>query len=220
MREAGHTLSNLHRSLTKQGFHEWYLNCDWYGSLKNGGIEPELTLILFRPTSSDRLSGTTYTLHCHASRLDITSSVPENTYKPLFQDDLLTIIPIGSRSPCFQQKSFLPLSRESIKAFFNNAYDASLPKVLPSTNLCKAWQHLVALLMARTTADSPESPDTSKQGTSTELQSFLKELAAELHITPEAAEQIWKDYHPERKATHDELQEPGSLSRLDRIVSV
>jgi hypothetical protein len=68
--------------------------------------------------------------------------------------------------------------------------------------------------------DSPESPKASKQATSTELESFLNELAAELHITPEAAEQIWKDYHPEQEATHDELQEPGSLSRLDRSVSV
>jgi hypothetical protein len=77
-----------------------------------------------------------------------------------------------------------------------------------------------ALLMPRITADSAESPNTSKQATSTELESFLKELAAELHITREAAEQIWKDYHPERKTTHDELQGPGSLSRLDRSVSV
>jgi hypothetical protein len=157
MQEATHTLSNLHRSLTAQGFHEWYLNCDWYGSLKTG-IEPELTLILFRPTSSDHLTGTSYSLHCRASRLDITSSVPENTYKPQFQDDLLTIIPIGSRSPCFQQKGFLPLSRESIKAFFDNAYHPGSPEALPNNKLSKAWRHFVAPLIARTTADSPESP--------------------------------------------------------------
>jgi hypothetical protein len=88
------------------------------------------------------------------------------------------------------------------------------------TKRSKAWQHLVALLRARPTADSPESPETSKQVTSAEPESFLKELAAELHITPEAAEQIWKDYHPEQEATHDELQEPGHISRLDRSVSV
>jgi hypothetical protein len=33
---------------------------------------------------------------------------------------------------------------------------------------------------------------------SAELESSLKELAAELHITPEAAEQIWKDYHSKK----------------------
>jgi hypothetical protein len=219
MRQAERTLSNLHRSLCAQGFHEWYLDWDWYGSPKSGP-EPQLTLILFRSASSDRLSGTTYTLHCHASRLDITSSVPENTYKPVFQDDVLTIMPIGSRSPCFQRKGFLPLSRESIKAFFNNAYHPGSPEILPSTMLCKAWQDLVALLTAGTTADSPESTNTSKQATSAELEPFLKELAAELHITPEVMAQIWKDYHPEQKASHDELQAPGSLSRPERSVSV
>lgn len=198
------------------GGSEWYLNCDWYGSLKTE-IEPELILILFRPASSDRLSGTTYTLHCRASRLDITSSVPENTYRPRFQDNVLTIIPIGSRSPCFQQKGFWPLSRESIKAFFNNAYDPSSPEALPSTKLSKAWQHLVALLIAQTTADSPEPPKASKQARTTELEAFLKELAAELHITRETAQQIWKDYHPEQETTHDEPQKPGSLSAAAKV---
>jgi hypothetical protein len=47
---------------------------------------------------------------------------------------------------------------------------------------------------------------------STELESFLKELAAELHISPEAAEQIWNDYHPEQQTTKDEPQERGKVS--------
>jgi hypothetical protein len=41
----------------------------------------------------------------------------------------------------------------------------------------------------------------------TELESFLKELAAELCITPEAAERIWKDYHPKKGMTKDEVHE-------------
>jgi hypothetical protein len=50
MREARHTLSNLHRSLTARGSYEWYFDCDWYGSLKTG-IETELTLIFFARTA-------------------------------------------------------------------------------------------------------------------------------------------------------------------------
>lgn len=41
----------------------------------------------------------------------------------------------------------------------------------------------------------------AKEAVSAELESFLKELAAELHITPEAAEQIWKDYHSKKEMT-------------------
>ena len=218
MGNTAYTLSNLHRSLAMQGLHEWYLNCDWYGS-RNAGVEPMLTLILFRPVSRDQLSGTTYILDCRASRLDITSSVPVNTYKPQFEGEVLTIIPIGSRSPCFQQKGFLPLPRESIKAFFDNAYHTSSSNLHPNTNLFKAWRHLAALLIARTTANSPESPNTSKRAIGTELESFLKELAGELHITPEAAEQIWKDYHPEQETTRDEPQELASVSGPDRSFS-
>lgn len=58
-----------------------------------------------------------------------------------FRITFFTIIAIGSRSPCFQQKGFWPLSRESIKAFFNSTYDPSSPDALPSTKLSKAWQH-------------------------------------------------------------------------------
>jgi hypothetical protein len=46
-----------------------------------------------------------------------------------------------------------------------------------------------------------------KEAISTELESFLKELAAELHITPEAAEQIWKDYHSNKEMTRDKVHE-------------
>jgi hypothetical protein len=106
----------------------------WYGSLKTG-IEPELTLIFF-PDSLDRLSGTTYILHCRASRLDITSNVPENTYK---------------------------------------------------------------------------------RDTSTELESFLTELTAELRSTPEAAEPTWKGYYPEQKGTHVEPQKSSRLSAVARV---
>jgi hypothetical protein len=216
MGNTAYTLSNLHQSLATQGLHEWYLNCDWYGSL-NAGVEPMLTPVLFRPASPDQLSGTTYILDCCESRLDITSSVPVNTCKPQFEGDLLTIIPIGSRSPCFQQRGFLPLSRESIKAFFDNAYHASSANPIPDTKLSKAWRHLVALLIDRTTANSPQSPNTSKRALSTELESFLTELAAELHSTPEAAEQIWKGYHPEQEATHVEPQKSSSLSAAARV---
>lgn len=207
MAEPGYTLSHLNRSLTEQGFPEWYLDCDWYGSPKTG-IEPELTVILFRPTSSDHTSGTTYTLHWRASRLDATSSVPENTYKPQFQDDLLTFIPIGSQSPYFQQRGFLPLSQESIKAFLDDAYKTTLPEPLANEKRSKAWRHLVALLIAQNTTDCPKSLTTSaRQAMCTELGSFLKELAAELRITPEAAEQIWKDYHPKKEMTEDKVLE-------------
>jgi hypothetical protein len=129
-------------------------------------------------------------------------------------------MPIGSRSPCFRRKGFLPLSRESIKAFFNDAYLPGSSDIVPSTMLCKAWQHLVVLLTAGTSADSPESTNTSNKATSAEREPFLKELASELHITPEVVAQIWKDYHPEQKASSDELQAPGSLSRPERSVSV
>ena len=200
-----YTLSSLNRSLTEQGYHEWYLNCDWYGSPKTG-IEPELTLILFWPTSSDHTSGTTYTLHWRASWLDATFSVPENTYKPQFQDGLLTVIPIGSQTPYFQQRGFLPLCRESVKAFFDDAYETTLPKPLANKKRFEAWRHLIALLVAQDTTDCPESSSTSAgQGIGPELESFLKELAAELRITSETAEQIWKDYHPEQKITEDEI---------------
>src|SRR5215469_10156124 len=213
MGERAYTLSDLNRSLTEQGFPEWYLDCHWYGSPKTG-IEPELTVILFRPTSLVRTSGTTYTLHWRESWLDATCSVPENTYKPQFQDDLLTIIPVGSQSPYFQQMGFLPLSRESIKAFFDAAYKTTLPEPLANKERSKAWQHLIALLIAKNTRDCPESLTTSaRQTMSTELGSFLKELAAELHITPEATEQIWKDYHPEQEMTEDEVHE--QLARSD-----
>ena len=47
---------------------------------------------------------------------------------------------------------------------------------------------------------------------SIELESFLKKLAAELHITPKATQQIWKDYHPEQETFRDEPQKPGTLS--------
>lgn len=47
---------------------------------------------------------------------------------------------------------------------------------------------------------------------STELESFLKELATELHITPEAAEAIWKEYDPEKQTNKDEPQEPDNVS--------
>ena len=42
---------------------------------------------------------------------------------------------------------------------------------------------------------------------STEPESFLKELAAELRITAEAAERIWKDYHPKKETTKDKVHE-------------
>ena len=154
MGDTTYTLSNLHRSFAAQGLDQWYLDCDWYGSL-NAEVEQILTLILFRPVSRNRLSGTTYILDCRASRLDITSNVPLNTYKPQLDGDLLTIIPIGSRSPCFQQKGFLPLSPESIKAFFDNAYQTSSLNCVSNTKPSKAWRQLATLLIAQSTAISP-----------------------------------------------------------------
>jgi hypothetical protein len=37
-----------------------------------------------------------------------------------------------------------------------------------------------------------------------EVKTFLKQLAAKLCITPQAAEQIWKDYHAEKEMTEEQ----------------
>jgi hypothetical protein len=111
-------------------------------------------------------------------------------------------------NPKFRFSRFTLWAETGAPKFFDDAYETTLPKSLANKKRSEAWRHLIELLVAQDTTDCPESLATSAvQGISPELQSFLKELAAELRITSETAERIWKDYHPEKENTEDEVYE-------------
>ena len=148
MKTTTYTLNDLNRSLTGQGFHGWYLNCEWYGLIESR-IEPELSLILFRRESSDQNFGTTYTLRWQPSQLDFSFDVPKNTYKPQLQGELLIIKLIGSDAIYLQQEGFSPLSRNSIKAYFDEAYQTTVPASVVGEKRAKALRHLIAPMIAR-----------------------------------------------------------------------